>query len=482
MEMLSRRAALRTGLASTAVVGGLAVGASEAHAAPLNAAAATGEGWISVLDHGALGDGTTDDTAAIQAALNAAVTSKKSVYFPAGRIYQVRNQLTAQGLSDVVISGHGATVALAGGPPSVKGQLAILRLQNCARVKLLGLTLHDTVRAHQYDGVRIVTSTGIVVDSVRVQSVRFNGIVVFDVTPRSSDDIVITNCTTEDTRFGISSNGRDVRITDNHVAMDWPSTEEARRYGGVHPGFGSDSDYFDGICVYAGADRTVIANNTVTEIGQSGIWVQAASNVVIADNTVFASQLHGIEIDGTADTAHSVHGRAVGIAITGNVVIDSVNGNINLVATTDATVVGNRVVNSKATYKATCIAVNLNSAKVTVTGNQVRQANPNLPAIFVKDNTTTEPNAIATEVTVAWNTVDAAIAYWAPTETVIIQRTGAGLISAQASLKTSGKVIAVGGLGIGNSVAATSVGSVVRKMEVFSSTGQSLGWIPIYNS
>jgi hypothetical protein len=288
--------------------------------------------------------------------------------------------------------------------------------------------------------------------------------------------------TTEDTRFGISSNGRDVRITDNHVAMDWPSTEEARRYGGVHPGFGSDSDYFDGICVYAGADRTVIANNTVTEIGQSGIWVQAASNVVIADNTVFASQLHGIEIDGTADTAHSVHGRAVGIAITGNVVIDSVNGNINLVATTDATVVGNRVVNSKATYKATCIAVNLNSAKVTVTGNQVRQANPNLPAIFVKDNTTTEPNAIATEVTVAWNTVDAAIAYWAPTETVIIQRTGAGLISAQASLKTSGKVIAVGGLGIGNSVAATSVGSVVRKMEVFSSTGQSLGWIPIYNS
>jgi hypothetical protein len=152
MEMLSRRAALRTGLASTAVVGGLAVGASEAHAAPLNAAAATGEGWISVLDHGALGDGTTDDTAAIQAALNAAVTSKKSVYFPAGRIYQVRNQLTAQGLSDVVISGHGATVALAGGPPSVKGQLAILRLQNCARVKLLGLTLHDTVRAHQYHG------------------------------------------------------------------------------------------------------------------------------------------------------------------------------------------------------------------------------------------------------------------------------------------------------------------------------------------
>ena len=482
MEMLSRRAALRAGLASTAAVGGLAVGASEAHAAPASMAAPTGDGWISVLDHGAVGDGTTDDTAAIQAALNAAATSKKSVYFPAGRVFQVRNQLTAQGLTDVVISGHGATVALAGGPSSVNGELAMLLLQNCARVKLVGLTLHDTVRASQYNGVRIVTSTGIVIDSIRVQSVRFNAIVVFDATPRSSDDIVITNCTTEDTRFGITSNGRDVRITDNHVAMDWPSTDEARRYSGHHPGYGSDSDYFDGICVWAGADRTVIANNTVTEIGQSAIWVQAASNVVIADNTIFAPQLHGIEIDGTADVAHSVHGRAVGITITGNVVIDSVEGNINLVATTDATVVGNRVVNSKTTQKATCIAVNLKCTKVTVTGNVVRQANPDLPAIFVKDNTVDEPNTIATEVTVAWNTVDAAIAYWAPAETVIIQRTGAGLITAQASLKTSGKVIAVGGLGIGNSVAATSVGSVVRKMQVFSSTGQSLGWIPIHNS
>ncbi|MDG4779003.1 hypothetical protein O7614_05005 [Micromonospora sp. WMMD961] len=62
-----------------------------------------------------------------------------------------------------------------------------------------------------------------VVDGVRVHSVRVNGIVVFDDVPRTSD----------------------VRITDNHVAMDWPSIDEVRRYGGVHPGYGSD--YFDGV-------------------------------------------------------------------------------------------------------------------------------------------------------------------------------------------------------------------------------------------
>jgi len=44
------------------------------------------------------------------------------------------------------------------------------------------------------------------------------------------------------------------------------------------------------------------------------------------------------------------------------------------------------------------------------------------------------------------------------------------------------KLIARGGLGIGNSAAATTPGSVVKKMEVFSETGASLGFIPIYNS
>ncbi|SDT20987.1 right-handed parallel beta-helix repeat-containing protein [Actinoplanes derwentensis] len=477
MEMFSRRAALRAGIASTAVAGGLAAGASEAQAAPAGTTTDTGEGWTSVLDHGAIGDGTTDDTAAVQAALNHATTTGKSVYFPAGRTFRVFNQLTARNLADVVIEGQGATIALAGGPVSVKGEYAILRLQDCARVKIFGLTFIDTVRAEQYDGVRIVRSTGIVVESVRVQSTRFNGIVVYDVSPGLSDDIVITNCTTEDTRFGISTNGRDVRISDNHVAMDWLSTDEARRYDYVHPGFGSDSDYFDGICVWQGGDRTVIADNTLTEIGQSAIWVQSATNVVVSGNTTIGAQLHGIEIDGL-----SLGAQASGITITGNVVIDSVNANINLIGTTEATVVGNRVVNSKATVNATGIAINTKSSKVTVTGNQIRQANPAREAILVKDNTEKEPAARALDVTIGWNTVDAAIPYSAPVDTTVIQRSGAGLISAQASLKTTGKVIAVGGLGIGNSVAATAVGAVVRKMEVFGSSGQSLGFVSIHSS
>lgn len=59
--------------------------------------------------------------------------------------------------------------------------------------------------------------------------------------------------------------------------------------------------------------------------------------------------------------------------------------------------------------------------------------------------------------------------------------TVAGYVSATgdvvgANLRTSGN------LGVGNSAAATTLGSVTKKVEIFNSAGTSLGFVPIYNS
>lgn len=59
--------------------------------------------------------------------------------------------------------------------------------------------------------------------------------------------------------------------------------------------------------------------------------------------------------------------------------------------------------------------------------------------------------------------------------TAVVQAFGDGRLVAQ------GTVAAVGGLGVGNSEDADTLGDVVKKMEVFDAAGNSVGFVPIYD-
>jgi Pectate lyase superfamily protein len=87
MDALNRRNVLRTGVVGTALIGGAAAVVAATASASAGVVTPTGDGWISVIDHGAVGDGTTDDRAAIQAAFTAAATTTpcKGVYLPPGQ-------------------------------------------------------------------------------------------------------------------------------------------------------------------------------------------------------------------------------------------------------------------------------------------------------------------------------------------------------------------------------------------------------------
>jgi len=65
--------------------------------------------YVSVMDYGAVGDGTTNDTAAIQAALN---SGKKSIYFPSGT-YVITSTLTVP--KGVSLFGSGYEVCILNG-------------------------------------------------------------------------------------------------------------------------------------------------------------------------------------------------------------------------------------------------------------------------------------------------------------------------------------------------------------------------------
>lgn len=56
-----------------------------------------------------------------------------------------------------------------------------------------------------------------------------------------------------------------------------------------------------------------------------------------------------------------------------------------------------------------------------------------------------------------------------------LYRAGANL------LKTDDKFVAAGGIGVGNSTAASTPGTIVRRVEIFDASGASLGFIPVYD-
>lgn len=61
---------------------------------------------LDVHDFGALGDGVADDRAAIQAALDEAISSRRTLHFRPGRTYYIRAELVVS--ADVNIEGHNA--------------------------------------------------------------------------------------------------------------------------------------------------------------------------------------------------------------------------------------------------------------------------------------------------------------------------------------------------------------------------------------
>lgn len=423
---------------------------------PIDADARVDGRSVDVRTFGADPTGGVDSTAAIQAAIAALPATYGRLVFPAGR-YGVSDEIVVSGKSDLVIDGRGAVLELTGAATSASGAKSVVHVTGGQRVHVVGLRIRDTDRAQQYNGLRVSASSDVKLHGLVVRDVRWAGLTVFDSTAGTSRNVEIIGCTVEGTRFGISINSKDTRIVGNHVAMYWPSTAEAASKGGV---WSAPSDYYDGIMVLAGSDRTTVADNTITECGQGGVYTQNCTNLTITGNTVSGCQLRGIEIDGDAGTA-------VGVAIVGNTVNNCVD-QINLVRAREVTVSGNRVANTNASLASACIAVNVGTTDTLVTGNHCKQAHATHPAVYV--------DPAATGITLAWNQVTGANKYSAPSETVIIERLAAG------QMKATGKLLATAGVGVGNSATATTLGTVTRKIEVFDASGASLGFVPVYGS
>ncbi|MEV2271263.1 glycosyl hydrolase family 28-related protein [Nonomuraea africana] len=119
-----------TGLAGAALVGG---------STPAAAAATVGPDWFNVREHGAVGDGTADDTSAVQAAIDAAAAAGGgTVYFPGGK-YLVK---PSGGTPALTVTGNGIRLSGAGSKAAmlVKGGDGILLRMSGAGADKTGAT------------------------------------------------------------------------------------------------------------------------------------------------------------------------------------------------------------------------------------------------------------------------------------------------------------------------------------------------------
>jgi len=91
---------------------------------------------VSVTDFGAVGDGVTDDSAAI----NAAIASNRNIYFPAGT-YFIASSIQVSSKSNVVLQGAGVDVAIIKCSSSATFTVPALDITNSTTVLVNGLTV-----------------------------------------------------------------------------------------------------------------------------------------------------------------------------------------------------------------------------------------------------------------------------------------------------------------------------------------------------
>jgi hypothetical protein len=271
---------------------------------------------LSVWDYGALGDGSADDTAALQRALDA-IVSGDTLVVPQGR-YVVNGELTLADVDDVNIIGEGATIPQAG---SLK---TTLQISNCDRLTAQGLymtglgTDYDNSVTTVARGVEVLNCDDLTITHCRFynfgnSAIFFHGLAGASISRRvviSSNQFKgpgSTEITAADNKnYAIgATNGTDsvivngITITGNHF-WDWASA----------------------MILGATTENAVIVGNYFYDIlGEHGIYMSTGFGGVQISNNNFRN-IYADGIKCQIATGHRT-GDAEGLVINGNVLVDT---------------------------------------------------------------------------------------------------------------------------------------------------------------
>ena len=390
-------------------------------------------GMINVTDHGAVGDGSADDTIAVQAAFSAVPSGGGTVYFPPGVYRLTDTTLVRRSGTKIVGAGQNASILSVAeadaysNPPLPNATIpAIFQLNSISNttgnegneitdVTIDGLTFRGptTVAASTMKAINTVTSR-----RVRIRNCHFTlfgneTIWPSGPSPYTNDEWVIENnsfltCWHSGSTLGaasvITGNGADWTIANNIFrdcyASIGPAGGGPTTPGGTFAVTGNVivDDVGGGISIgdATGTGNIVsIAANVLVYTAQTYVSpvrcirvTAPCRNIAIVGNVVYCKQhvssaggFDGIAVGGSSsDTARNV-------TVTGNAIsvdVNSVNvASVGIVVTTDAAftnsvILGGNTVEFANTGTALCIGiqgssnVNGGTLKAVVTGNYVK--------------------------------------------------------------------------------------------------------------
>jgi parallel beta-helix repeat protein len=257
---------------------------------------------VSVKDFGAVGDGVTNDRAAIQAALNAS----RFVYFPTPTAsYYISDSISVQSNTTVFGDGQSSHIQVP------DGTVTCFDLNNVSGVVIrdLKISTKTQTNATAYKAAVLMSNEcrNCLIENIGVFNWGYWGVSIF-----SSSNCIVRGCrfaswfgTVQDSAgiaiFKTSNNnlieGNYCQATSDHgIFMQDPYTNDTPTGNSIINNYISNAKG-DGISVYvttAYDTQTLISGNRIFDIagttisGQSGhgIYVQSAGGTIVSDNTI----------------------------------------------------------------------------------------------------------------------------------------------------------------------------------------------------
>jgi hypothetical protein len=310
-----------------------------------------------VVAYGAVGDGVTDDSAAIQAAVNAACAAdgRGMVIFPAGLTYAIGATITI--VDSCELRGPGTILALT-------ATMTGFMVTSIAPVRFTNLTLTspNCVTFHAWAiGIRCNENSRVIIDGCEIRTWASKAVYGQKVV-----NLIITNCYIAEFGFyGVHLEACSNVLIGGSRIVGGPPSAGVTYAASISTGLSGSTE----------CQNVRIVNNTLdtSAILGTGCLISSAVGCVIADNLI-KNTYHAIRVVYTSTFAPQ------GVSITGNTIISGTNGDpivakgygivINGVAggnPATATVVGNYISGyGSATYYGAIVAI---STRGSISGN-----------------------------------------------------------------------------------------------------------------